>query len=463
MKRSNKPLTIQLKKTLGCISLLCGSLLSGVANSDEAANLEITPSELNTAIKQISRNIRDIYVIEDDGKKMADYIVERHAAGTYQGLDARAFADKLTADMVDISNDLHMYMRYDPESASSPAPQRRMNEEDMNEAEREEMRQFQSMMRQRALDKNYGAMNFQWLPNNVAVIHISQWFELALLKSNLDSMMTLAEDADAIIFDTRSNPGGSPDGIRYLQGHFLDKEIEMMEFRNRVDNQVMNSPSMMDIDGEKRVGVPMYILVDSNCASACEDFAMTTKDNGFGTVVGEQTAGAGFMNRYVPIIDTFNLSISFAGAFSIASGNNWQGVGVTPDVNVIAPDALDTAYKLILQDKLKNATEDRERQGLQKRINWLEEKLAAKPVISLENYAGTYRGTSDDDRTVSVEGRYLKLTGGRRPVYFKPVAAGIFEQTPHANMRVSFDLKGDNIASLKLHRAQGEALSFPRI
>lgn len=90
-------------------------------------------------------------------------------------------------------------------------------------------------------------------------------------------------------------------------------------------------------------GTPLFtgrliVLIDEGCSSACEDFVMPLKVSGRATLVGEATQGS----TGQPYMQDFGDGLSFrvsAKRVYFPDGRAFEGVGIEPDVEVIATPA----------------------------------------------------------------------------------------------------------------------------
>ena len=71
-----------------------------------------------------------------------------------------------------------------------------------------------------------------------------------------------------------------------------------------------------------------------------EEFADHVSAFKFGTLVGETTGGGGFRNTFVPLPGGLVMSVSIGRAVHMVTGKDWEGAGVSPDVNVPPAEAL---------------------------------------------------------------------------------------------------------------------------
>ncbi|MFI6481202.1 S41 family peptidase [Nonomuraea sp. NPDC050663] len=89
-----------------------------------------------------------------------------------------------------------------------------------------------------------------------------------------------------IVLDLRGNGGGSPREVTRLLGAFAHGKITsyFCDVRDKC------TPNRTD-DSVPLLGLPLTVLIDRECASACDDFSAAVKGLGLGTLVGTRTAG----------------------------------------------------------------------------------------------------------------------------------------------------------------------------
>jgi carboxyl-terminal processing protease len=145
--------------------------------------------------------------------------------------------------------------------------------------------------------------------------------------------------AQALILDLRDNPGGLGETPLILAGSFYDNEFDLdrMEFINEqgedVDvgaDQVVPSPLQWDL--------PVAVLIDADCYSACEIFAAAMAENPANLIVGyTPTAGveAGIYSWNLPGDVYFQAPIERL----VRDGKVFiEGEGVPPNVKVPATE-----------------------------------------------------------------------------------------------------------------------------
>ena len=89
---------------------------------------------------------------------------------------------------------------------------------------------------------------------------------------------------------------------------------------------------------------PLYILTSKTIFSAPEAFATSLQTIGRAVVVGERTAGGAHLTSGFRIDDHFSIRVPHARAIP-----DWEGIGVKPDVDAPAEQALRVAHLAALE------------------------------------------------------------------------------------------------------------------
>ncbi|MBE6679897.1 MAG: S41 family peptidase [Ruminococcaceae bacterium] len=136
--------------------------------------------------------------------------------------------------------------------------------------------------------------------------------------------------AHGFIIDMRNNGGGTLTSVLQMLDLLLP-EGPMVRI------QYKNGEETVYKSDAKCVDVPIVVLVNGNTASAAELFTSSLRDYGRAFVVGDVTFGKGTVQTIVPLRGGSALRIStsmYAPPFS----DNFEGVGITPDVEVSLAD-----------------------------------------------------------------------------------------------------------------------------
>jgi C-terminal processing protease CtpA/Prc len=146
-----------------------------------------------------------------------------------------------------------------------------------------------------------------------------------------------------MVIDLRENRGGSDANV-LLASYFLAERtlLNRLLWRKQDPLEFWAGPSTRP----ELTGVPVYVLVSRKSFSAAEGFAYGLQQRKRAVIVGEPTRGGANPNRFFPIGNDLEVSISIGRTVNPVSGTNWEGVGVQPDVAVPADQALDKVLAL---------------------------------------------------------------------------------------------------------------------
>lgn len=130
-----------------------------------------------------------------------------------------------------------------------------------------------------------------------------------------------------LIIDLRGNPGGNLSTVVEMCDLILP-EGTIVSVKDRNGNG-----EFYESDAERKLEVPLAVLIDGNSASASEIFAGAVKDYGIGTLVGTTTYGKGIVQNIYQLNDGTSLKITSSEYFT-PNGTNIHGIGVAPDVEI---------------------------------------------------------------------------------------------------------------------------------
>lgn len=313
------------------------SVLAGVAVATLTVPLsaQSPSSALNarnrTAVLDSVRSVlRRTYVDADTAALIAAHLTRRQRAGAYDSLtDRRRLAHAITSDVRSINGDKHLMLLDGPPGA---APM--MGPPDEN---------FERMVKA----ANYGLRKVEVLDGNIGYLEVAGFMDGPGAYDAIADALRFLARTNAVIIDVRRNGGGSGQMSHMLFSHFLDAAPRpTIRVRDRRDNTDTTLQSVTAVTGPRRTTVPLYVLTSSYSASAAEEFAFVLQHTGRATIVGARTAGAGHMNEFVDVGNGFHLSVSTTRVSHPATGAEWERVGVTPQVLVESPNALEKALEL---------------------------------------------------------------------------------------------------------------------
>jgi carboxyl-terminal processing protease len=165
------------------------------------------------------------------------------------------------------------------------------------------------------------------LDGDIAYVQLPAFFDGAAA-AVLTSIGNLAPGTrlHGLILDLRGNSGGSPAEVSGLLGAFVHGAAYSY------DCDVRGSCVANYTDSTTRLlHLPLVVLTDRNCLSACDAFSGAVKDLRLGTLVGTRTAGivAGPATGY--LLDDASV-LALPAVYELSAGHELiNGIGVAPD------------------------------------------------------------------------------------------------------------------------------------
>ncbi len=311
-------------------------------------------------VDSVARTIDSVYVFPDVAKDMSAKIRSELQAGNYDSFDEiPPFVMRLTEDLRSVSNDKHVSVFPLPEGQSEKTTQ----------AERD------AMQREDLRYNNYGFKELRWLEGNVGYIKLNQFAAADLGGETAIATMNYFANADALIFDLRENGGGDPSMIQLISSYLFDVPTHLNDFFLRADSSIQQFWTQSSVPGKKLTDVPVYVLTSPGTFSAAEEFSNNLKVLKRGTIVGQTTGGGAHPNDFYSFASLgVQLSVPFGRAINPVTKTNWEGTGVTPDIECDQAAALDAAHF----DALKKLEAKKQSPQIATQIRWAKEGLEAK-------------------------------------------------------------------------------------
>ncbi len=170
-------------------------------------------------------------------------------------------------------------------------------------------------------------VEYEMKEDNIGYIQVSGFegvtyrqFEAAINDLNQQGMQKL-------IVDLRNNPGGNYDTVCDMLDLILPEGMIVYTKDKQGTQEVVNS------DDEKKLEIPLAVLINGNSASASEIFAGAIKDHKVGQLVGTKTYGKGIVQQIFSLQDGTSLKLTISEYFT-PSGKNIHGIGIEPDIEV---------------------------------------------------------------------------------------------------------------------------------
>jgi hypothetical protein len=384
-------------------------------------------------VDSVTTTLNSIYVFPDVAKEMEKHIRKLMKQGKYDTLtNAATFAEVLTEDLQEICHDLHLHVGYAPDEFFE-----RQEGDTLTDKGRKEM------LREMAYD-NYGFYKVERLSGNIGYLDLRQFVDARWGGETAVAAMNFLANSDALIIDLRQNGGGSPSMIQLISSYFFDEPVHLNSFYIRAEDTIQQFWTSAYVEGKRMTDTDLYVLTSSRTFSAAEEFTYNLKNMERATIIGETTGGGAHPNdRYGFRNLNIAMSVPFGRAINPITGTNWEGTGVTPDIEVPQEQALAVARKEAMTKILEESPDDEYSEILKWNLATLEAELNPIKVDEsiLEKYVGVY-----GPRTITLERGELYYQREERPKYrMIPMSEDtfMFEEIDYFRLQVMLDEDGN--------------------
>jgi retinol-binding protein 3 len=328
---------------------------------DDAARKEV--------IESLVKRLNDAYVFPDVAAKMEQAVRARVAKGEYDQItSAKKFAEKLTADIREVSRDKHLGVRY----SAQPIPERTGGPREPTAEERERYRRDMARI-------NYGFQKVERLPGNIGYVEFRGFFDPEGGAETVASVFNFLANTDAVIIDLRKNGGGDPRMVALICSYLFGAEpvhLNSLHWRDGKGERVEEFWTHKQVAGKRYTGKDVYVLTSGRTFSGAEEFSYNLKNLKRATLVGETTGGGANPGGGNRLGAHFGAFIPTGRAVSPITKTNWEGTGVEPDVKVTADQALATAQLIALKKALDKATDEDLKNALRREIDSLQKEVS---------------------------------------------------------------------------------------
>lgn len=306
-------------------------MASGFCSFLIAQHTNVNDKTYKISVLQKTANLLETkYVLPELSKEYADKFRKKYENGAYENFtNSEYFAEQITADLIDITNDKHLSFRLKVASEVG--------------GKTESSLRHPIRYHRLGVKENKGFSKLEWIDGNIGYLDLRRFYYLADVKDLVNASFKFLANANAIIIDLRKNGGGSGD---YLSSYFLEYPTQLTSWYSREDDFATEFWTSNNIRIEPMVNVPLFLLTSRETFSSAESFAYDMKVRKRATVIGEPTKGGAHSVDLFQIDDQFEIYIPTARAINPITGTNWEGIGVIPDIVVPSETALDTAIAL---------------------------------------------------------------------------------------------------------------------
>ncbi len=355
-------------------------------------------------IDSITHALNENYVFPDVAKEMEKYVREQYQSKKYKDLTSLTqFVRKLDQDLREISKDKHLGVMFmSDEELAGFEDDTLTDEEKKNELEKKRR-------------DNFCFREIKILEGNIGYLKLRCFEEATDGGATAIAAMNFLAYTDAIIFDLRQNGGGDPSMVQLISSYLFKEPTYLNSLYFPKPDSIAQFWTQAYVKGPRLTDVDVYVLTSGNTFSGAEEFTYDLKNLKRGIIIGETTGGGANWWEY-KIFRNLNVGIALplARAINPISGTNWEGTGITPDIEVPQEKALDVAHLKALEKLLEKA-KDPQREA---ELKWAIEgkKVLLNPVKiepkNLKIYVGQY-----GPRKIWMENKELYYQRENRPKY----------------------------------------------
>ncbi|AXB41183.1 S41 family peptidase [Amycolatopsis albispora] len=274
-------------------------------------------------IQKLADLVRERYILDHDAPAITADVLSLDLTG----LAPDAVAEVLTSRLQRTNNDRHLRVRHQPRGAATG----------FDSAE------YEAHYAAEALRNAGGIREVRLLDDGAGVLTIAPYLSpVHLAEPYVRAAFTLLSSVTSLVIDLRGGRGGTPETVALICGHLLGAQavhLQDVEERHRPPRQFWTTPAATRIDA------PIRVLTSRETFSGCEELAYNLQAQGRAMVIGEVTGGGAHPVEAVALTDVLELHLPVARSVNAVTGTNWEQVGVRPDVECAAADALDIALR----------------------------------------------------------------------------------------------------------------------
>lgn len=290
--------------------------------------------EIAAVIEQVATLVRTHYLFPEVGAAVADRLIAAGSDGRYDDLtEPEQLAERMTADLQIGNDDKHLRLIY--------------HVDELFEEDADPVAEEAAWVRRVELNAA-GMARAERLAGNVGVLEIRPTlFDPKYAAAAAAGAMAMLWATDALLLDLRGCRGGSPDMVALVCSYlFEDEPVHLNDLVTPSAGTVRQYWTVPQLVGPRFGGTkPIWVLTSSSTTfSAAEELTYNLQQRGRAVVVGERTRGGAHPREGFTVHPHLEASVPIARAVNPMSGTNWEGVGISPDLEVPADEAFAVAY-----------------------------------------------------------------------------------------------------------------------
>jgi C-terminal processing protease CtpA/Prc len=209
-----------------------------------------------------------------------------------------------------------------------------------------------------------------WISDGVAYIETKGFPGNEATLADVRQFLAAHREAKALIIDARGNGGGGLDEMNLIFREIFAEPTTLvtMDIRQAVEEKrgtpFGEDPTLRKVSGPATIvrrehfvtpatdpsplrNAKVYLLTSKNTFSAAEHLSLSLKRTGRAVLIGEATGGGAHFGGMIPMGEGYAAFIPVGRTFDPDTGQSWEGVGVKPDVDVPADEALAEALRRV--------------------------------------------------------------------------------------------------------------------
>lgn len=411
---------------------------------DAATQLEI--------IDSVTSVLNEMYLFPDLTGQLEAHLRERYDSGAYQDIESgEAFVRAISKDLQDITKDLHLRVYYYPDEYFDTEIDQEPDREEIERRLKEDQRE------------NFTFRRVEILHGNVGYLKFDRFRDAKDAGPTAIAALNFLGHCDALIIDLLDNGGGDPNMVKLLMSYFYDDEILFNDLYNVGKNEHNQLWTQAYVPGPRLTNCDVYVLISYDTFSAGEALAYHLKHSGRATLVGSQTPGGAHDCEFHNCRNlNIRVKVPARKAVSPFTGTNWEGVGVTPDIEVPSYKAFDVAYLEAVKG-IKARTTDEDQLA---KLDWVLPVLEANlnPVVVSEDILNSYSGKFKYVDIIYDHATLMMQMVNRRPMKMLPMSETMFQCPELDNWRLEFHPGAEGTTdSLTAYGSDGSRHVVPRI
>jgi retinol-binding protein 3 len=284
-------------------------------------------------IEAVLSALNQNYVYPETAEKMAAAIHDNLQKGKYDDItDGGLLANQMGEDLNAVSHDRHLHVEWSP----FKRPAQRQGPDPAAAAR----------MRRELARNNCTFVKPEILPENVGYVKFNAFADPEICGPTVRAAMNFLAHSDALIFDLRDNGGGVPRMVALIATYLFDHPVHLSDIYNRQEDSAAQYWTLPYVPGKRLASAPAFVLTSGRTFSGAEDFAYNLQAIQRVTVIGETTGGGAHPTMFQTVDAHFGVAVPFARSINLTTKTNWEGTGVTPDVQVKSTEALQAAHRL---------------------------------------------------------------------------------------------------------------------